>query len=253
MPDGVRRTTFEDAPTFDMESLTVQTEKEPMTILCSENGWIRAIKGHISADTEVKYKEGDKERFRFPAYSTDKLVVFTDGGKAYTINVDKLPSGRSAGEPIRLLAELPAEQNIISLFVYEPKGKILVASCDGRGFIVPSDDILASTKTGKQILTSDSLALLCIAVTGDYIACIGENRKMVIFPLTEIPEMSKGKGVILQKYKDGGLSDAVTFSSTEGLMWQGRLNSLKDYSEYLVSRGSQGRLVPRGFPKNGKF
>lgn len=253
MPDGVRRTTFEDAPIVDMESLNVPTEKDPMTIICSENGWIRAIKGHISGDTEVKYREGDKERFRFPAYSTDKLVVFTDGGKAYTLSVDKLPSGRSTGEPIRLLADLPVEHNIISLFVHQPKSKILVASCDGRGFIVPSDDMLASTKTGKQILTSDSATLLCRTVTGDYIACVGENRKMVIFPVTEIPEMSKGKGVILQKYKDGGLSDAVTFSSLEGLVYQGRLNSLRDYSEYLVARGSQGRIVPRGFPKNGKF
>ncbi|MEM6602434.1 MAG: DNA topoisomerase IV subunit A [Pseudomonadota bacterium] len=254
MPNGARRTTFSDAPDIDVEAANAAAvEREPITILSSQKGWIRAIKGHMSADTEMKYREGDKERFRFHAYTTDKLILTVQGGRAYTLNADKLPGGRSSGESVRLLADIPADQNIISLFAYDPEGRVLIASSEGRGFIVKMSDMVASTKSGKQILTGASPMCVCQPLQGDMLACVGENRKMLIYALSELPELAKGKGVILQKYKDGGLSDATTFSSEDGLIWTGRMNNMKDFSEYCGSRATQGRMVPRGFPRNGKF
>lgn len=253
IPLGKRRTTFENAPMIDLEAVTEATvEKEPITIICSQNGWIRTIKGHIANDAEVKYREGDEERFRFQAWSTDKLILTTCGGKAFTLSADKLPGGRSTGEAVRLMADIPSDQEIVSLFVYDANAKIFIASKQGYGFIVPCSEMLASTKSGKQIMTSGDV-IVCTEVNGDKVACMGDNRKLLIFAVSEIPEISKGKGVILQKHKDSFMSDCVIFSSEAGLGWSGRLTAMKDYSKFEGKRAGQGTIVPVTFPKNSKF
>jgi len=252
MPFGERRTQFAVAPVVDIEQALEQVEKEAITIICSVNGWIRSIKGHIATDYDVKYREGDEERFRFHAYNTDKLILMTDGGKSFTIPADKLPSGRSNGESIRLMVDIPPEQNIVTIFSYNPADKFLIASRQGYGFVIPSSELIASTKTGKQIMTSGDM-LSCQKINGDMVACVGDNRKMLLFKVDEIAEISKGKGVILQKFKGGQLTDITTFDSQKGLFWTGRLTALTDYSEYQANRATQGRTVPRGFPKNNLF
>lgn len=258
---GKRRTLIGKAPApVDVEELTeAMIEKEPVTVICSSKGWIRAFKGHGHNPKDFKYKDGDRGKFTIEAQTTDKLLVFGTNGRFYTIGVDKLPGGRGFGEPLRLMADLPNDADITAIKVFEHEGKLLVASEDGRGFIVLEKDVLAQTKNGKQILNvgDKTEAKLCVVIpdTADHIATIGTNRKMLVFELEEIPEMSKGKGVILQKYKDGGLSDAKAFNWDEGLMFKyGAGETLvEDINPWAGQRAQAGRLPPNGFPKNNKF
>ena len=181
-------------------------EKEPITILCSDKGWIKAARGHLEDVGEVKYKEGDKGKFALKAETTDKLIVFATNGRCYTIACDKLPGGRGYGEPVRLMIDLGNDQDVVALFIHRPGTKLLVASSAGRGFVVAQDDVVASTRGGKQILNvsgDEEGAGACI-VAGDTVAVIGENRRLLLFPLADVPEMARGRGVFLQRYKDGG-------------------------------------------------
>ena len=207
----------------------------------------------------MKYKDGDKGRFVIEAQTTDKLLVFGTNGRFYTLSCNDLPPGRGFGEPVRLMVDLPNEAELSSLLIFEPGRKLLVSSTDGRGFVVSSDDTLAQTKSGKQILNVSGKveAKLCqyIPEGHDYVAVIGKNRKMLVFALEELPEMARGKGVILQKYKDGGLSDAKSFKLDEGLEFKYGAGTtvVTEIAPWIGKRASAGRLPPNGFPKNNKF
>lgn len=255
---GARRTEIGAPPSDVVIPLEAVVEREPVTVLCSSKGWVRSLKGHQEDVSDAKYKEGDRERFVVHAQTTDKLLVFATNGRFYTLGVDKLPGGRGFGEPLRLMMGLPNDQDIVGLLVHEPGRRLMVASSDGRGFIVPEDEVIAQTKNGKQILNvgEGSEAAVCVAVDGDHVAVIGENRKLIVFPLEELPEMTRGRGVILQKYKDGGLSDAKTFYLAEGLTWAagaGRVRTEADLSAWLGKRAQAGRLPPNGFARSNKF
>ena len=197
-------------------------------------------------------------RFMFHAETTDKLLVFGSNGRFYTLSASNLPGGRGMGEPLRLMVDLPNEAEIVDLLIHVPGRKLLVASSAGDGFVVPEDDVLAQTRSGKQVLNvkGDIRAAVCRPVTGDHVACVGENRKVLVFPVGELPEMGRGKGVRLQKYKDGGLSDATTFVFAEGLSWldpAGRTRTETDLAEWQGKRASAGRMAPRGFPRDNRF
>jgi topoisomerase IV subunit A len=257
---GRRRTDFAIAPDVNEVLDEMMIEKEPVTIVCSEKGWIRSLKGHISETSQFAFKEGDKGKFFFHAMTTDKIMVFTTSGKFFTLDAAKLPSGRGHGDPIRLMADIDAADSIVTLFVHQPGVKRLVASSDGNGFVVQETECVANTRKGKQVLnvTAPAEAVSCVVVpdNADHVATIGENRKIVIFKLSELPEMSRGKGVRLQKFKDGGLSDAAAFNMKEGLSWtdsSGRSFVVDDLSEWVGERAQAGRAPPKGFPKNNKF
>jgi topoisomerase-4 subunit A len=258
---GKRRTDFGDAPSAEIIPLEVMIEREPITILCSQKGWIRAMKGHVEAEVtaEAKYKEGDRGRFELRAETTDKLLIFATNGKFYTIGCDKLPGGRGFGEPVRLWIDLANEHDIVTMMIYKPGQKILVAGHDGRGFIVPTDEVVAQTKNGKAVLSVpegvEAVVASLVPEGGDMLAVIGENRKLLIFPLSEVPEMNRGRGVTLQKYKDGGLSDARVYPKREGLTWKlgEKTRTETDLKLWIGQRAQAGRLPPNGFPKNNKF
>ncbi len=254
---GKRRTQFGDAPTAGVISIEAFVEKEPITILCSKMGWIRALKGHVVDVGDAKYKEGDEERFTLFAQTTDKLLLFATDGRFYTIPCDKIPRGKGQGDPVRLFIELDNEQDIVDLMIYKPEEKFLVASTLGKGFIVDSEEVVASTKNGKQILNlgDKARALLARRVEGDTVAVIGDNRKLLVFPLSEIPEMRRGQGVSLQKYKDGSLADAKIFKKAEGLSWKSgeRVRTEPDVTPWFSHRGTSGRLPPTGFPRSNSF
>ncbi len=255
---GRRRTELGEPPSDVVVPLEAVVEREPVTILFSHKGWIRALKGHAEEVADAKYKEGDRARFALHAQTTDKLLVFATNGRFYTIGADKLPGGRGFGDPARLLFDLPNDQDIVDIRVYRPGQKLLVAAADGRGFVVPEDDIVAQTKAGKQVLNlaEGVEAAACTPADGDMVAVVGENRKLVIFPLEELPEMSRGRGTILQRYKDGGLSDITTFMRAEGLSWimgGGKTRTETNLMSWLGKRGAAGRLRPKGFPRSGKF
>ncbi|KAB7614829.1 DNA topoisomerase IV subunit A [Amylibacter sp. SFDW26] len=255
---GERRTELADAPEVEEVPIEAMIEKEPITIVCSAMGWIRAMKGHIDLGQELKFKDGDESRFVFHAETTDRLLLLGANGRFYTLPCSQLPGGRGMGEPVRLMVDLPNEAEMIDLFIYKPGGKMLVASSAGDGFVVNTDDVLAQTRTGKQVLNvrGETKAHVCRPVVGDHIACVGENRKVLIFPIDELPEMGRGKGVRLQKYKDGGLNDATTFTLTEGLSWldpAGRTRTEAELNEWIGKRASAGRMAPRGFPRDNKF
>ena len=255
---GKRRTELAAAPSAVVVPLEAVVEREPITILCSAKGWIRAMKGHYETLPEVRHKDGDRGRFVVPAETTNKILVFATNGRFYTLGADRLPGGRGYGEPLRLMFDLPNDQDVVSLFVYQPEQKLLVASADGRGFVVNADDVVAQTKNGKQVLNlaSGVEAAVCAPVTGDSVAVVGENRKLLVFPLEELPEMARGRGVILQKYKDGGLSDAKTFEMAKGLDWEagaGRTRVESKLMAWIGKRAQAGRLPPNGFPKSNKF
>ncbi|MFS4437901.1 DNA topoisomerase IV subunit A [Paracoccaceae bacterium GXU_MW_L88] len=256
-PGGARRTTIEDAPDIEAVPLEAMIEKEPVTIVCSANGWIRAMKGHIALDQELKYKDGDEGRFVFHAQTTDKLLLLSSQGRVYTISANDLPGGRGMGEPLRLMIDLPQEARMVTLFTHEPGRKRLLASSAGDGFIALEDDLIAQTKNGKQALNlKDAVAAVCKPVEGDHVVVVGENRKLLVFPLEELPEMSRGKGVRLQKYKDGGLADARVFTLGEGLSWldpAGRTRTETDLTEWIGKRAGAGKMAPRGFPRDNKF
>ena len=255
---GARRSVFAAAPVIEDVPMEAMVEKEPVTVLYSEKGWVRAVRGHASPDVVFKYKDGDRERFRFHAQTTDKLLMFATGGRFYTIDASKLPGGRGHGDPVRLVVELPDDQDVVALFAYRGARKLVVASTDGRGFVVNEDEVVAQTRTGKQVLSParDAEARVVVLVDGDRIATVGENRKMLIFPITDLPEMARGKGVRLQRYKDGGLSDLATFDAATGVQWidsSGRTFTVDEYREWEGARAAAGRLAPRGFPKNNRF
>ncbi len=257
-PGGARRTSFAEAGEVEDVPLEAMIEREPITVVMSQMGWIRAMSGHIDLNRELKFKDGDGPAHIFHAETTDRLLLFGENGRFYTISAANLPGGRGMGEPVRLMVDLPNEAGVVDLFIHQPGRKLLVASSAGDGFIVPEDDVLAQTRTGKQVLNvrGDVRAKVCRPVTGDHVAAVGENRKVLVFPLSELNEMARGKGVRLQKYKDGGLSDATTFSLAEGLSWldpAGRRRTETDLTEWMGKRASAGRMAPRGFPRDNRF
>jgi topoisomerase-4 subunit A len=256
--NGARRTLFAQAQDFEEVPIEAMIEREPITVVCSKMGWIRALKGHIDLAQELKFKDGDEGRFLFHAETTDKLVLFGSNGRFYTLSCAQLPGGRGMGEPVRLMVDLPNEAEIITLFISDPTRKLLVASTAGDGFIVPETEVVAQTKSGKQVLNvrSDVRALSCHPVLGDHIACVGQNRKVLVFAISELPEMGRGKGVRLQKYKDGGLSGVTSFVLAEGLSWKdpaGRTRTETNLDEWIGKRASAGRMAPRGFPRDNRF
>lgn len=253
-PEGLRRTLITEAADVAPIDLESMIEREPLTVILSRMGWIRAMKGHQPLDAELKFKDGDGPGLALHAETTDKLMVFASNGRFYTLPANNLPGGRGMGEPLRLMIDLPNEAEVIAVFPWREGEKYLLASKAGDGFVVAAGDILAQTKSGKQVLNGD--ALLCRAVSGDHVAVVGENRKLLVFPLTELPEMSRGKGVRLQKFKDGGLSDAICLTLADGLSWPmggGKTRTEPDLSEWLGKRASAGRMAPRGFPRDNRF
>ncbi len=255
---GARRSKFAKAPDaalIDIEQAMI--EKEPVTIICSEKGWIRTMRGHLEDISKLGFKKGDSARFIINAQSTDKLVLLATNGKFFTLGVASLPGGRGHGEPVRLMVDIGRDQDITTMFVHNPGQKLLIASTAGNGFIVAEDDVIANTRKGKQVLNvkAPDEALVCRPANGDMVAVIGDNRKLLIFPREQLNEMSRGRGVRLQKYKDGGLSDAKIFIAEEGLTWKnaGRTFTVKGFSDWLGNRAQAGRMPPNGFPKNNRF
>lgn len=265
---GARRTQFAEAAEVVEVPLEAMIDKEPVTIVCSQMGWIRAMTGHIDLTRELKFKDGDGPRFIFHAETTDKLLVFGTNGRFYTVVAANLPGGRGMGEPLRLMVDLPNEADIVDILVHKPGMRLIVASDAGNGFIVPEDDVIAQTRTGKQVLNvADGVAKTCIRMNGDHVAVVSENSKLLVFATDELPEMGRGKGVRLQKYKkaagrqgtleiDGGLADLTTFQWGDGLSWQmggGKTRTEPDMTEWKAARGGVGKRPPYGFPKNNKF
>jgi topoisomerase-4 subunit A len=257
-PLGRRRTTIGEAPAPLDIPVTALIEREPVTVLCSEKDWIRTVRGHNVAAADQRYKEGDAPRFAIPAETTDRLVIFASNGRFYTLGVDRLPSGRGQGEPLRLMIDLANEFEVVTMFPYRPGMKLLVAASDGRGFIVDGEEALAQTRAGKQVLSpgKGAAAAVCVPAEGDAAAFVGENRRMLIVDLAEIPEIARGRGVILQRYRTGKLADAKIFRLAEGLSWrqgENRTRTETDLLPWRGPRGGAGRGVPQGFPRSGKF
>jgi len=255
---GRRRTTIGEAPEPVTIPVTALIEREPVTILCSEKDWIRAVKGHNVSAAEQRYKEGDGPRFAVPAETTDRLLIFGSNGRFYTLGVDRLPSGRGQGEPLRVMIDLANEHDIVAMFPHRLGMKILVAATDGRGFIVDGEEALAQTRAGKQVLSpgKGEKACVCVPAYGDAVAFVGENRRMLVVDLEEIPEIARGRGVILQRYRMGALADAKVFRLADGLSWrqgESRTRTETDLTPWRGARGGAGRSVPNGFPRNGKF
>ena len=256
--NGKRRSEFAEAIEFEDVPIEAMIEREPITIVCSEMSWIRAMKGHIDLKQELKFRDGDTDKFLFHAESTDKISIFATNGRFYTLSCSQLPGGRGMGEPLRLMLDIPNDVDIVDVFVTKENRKFLVASSKGDGFIISETETNAQTKNGKQILNlkDGAKAIVCKTLNGDHIACIGENRKMLIFPISDLPEMTRGKGVRMQKYKDGGLSDASTFNILSGLSWRDpadRQRTETKLEDWISKRASSGRMAPRGFPRDNKF
>ncbi|PLK25567.1 DNA topoisomerase IV subunit A [Novosphingobium sp. TH158] len=259
---GRRRTTIaEAAPTVEF-SMDAMIEKAPVTVILSAKGWIRGASGHEALDKEFKYKEGDGPAFALHAQTTDKLLVACDNGRFYTLGCDKLPSARGFGEPIRTMVDIDAGAEIVGLLVYKPKAQLLLASTIGRGFAAEADELLAETRKGRGVMTTKPGVKLAVVreipAEHDHVAVVGENRKLVIFSLEELPVLAKGQGVTLQRYRDGGLADATTLKLDEGLSWKmggetGRTRTESDMRLWKVARGAAGRLPPTGFPRDNKF
>ncbi|MEJ8573685.1 DNA topoisomerase IV subunit A [Microbaculum marinum] len=262
-PLGRRHTDIADAsdlPSADAldELKEALIEKEPVTVILSEKGWIRALKGHQADTSALTFKSGDRLKFAIHAQTTDRILLFATDGRFFTLGADKLPGGRGHGEPVRLMVDMAETHDIVAAFVHDASRKLLVATTEGRGFVVPESDIVANTRKGRQVLnvSPPQEASLCVPAAGDTVAVIGENRKLLVFPLTEIPEMTRGKGVRLQRYKDGGLADAKVFTLAEGLSWidsSGRTWTVRELDEWRGARAQAGRLPPKGFPKTNRF
>jgi topoisomerase-4 subunit A len=258
---GKRRTSFAEAPdTSDIDFAEAMVEREPITVIVSEKGWIRAMKGHQADLSAVQFKGDDQLKTAFFAETTSKIIVVATNGRFFTLEASKLPGGRGFGDPIRLMVDLDEGADFIAAFPFRAGGKLLVVGSDGRGFVIPTDDIVANTRKGKQILNLDApaQAVVCTEAEGDHVAIIGENRKLLIFPIKQVPEMTRGKGVRLQRYKDGGVSDAKVFKLKEGLTWKdtsGRTWTVakEDLRDWMGDRTEAGRLPPKGFPKSNKF
>jgi topoisomerase-4 subunit A len=259
-PLGRRRTDLADAPAIDVDLDAAMTEKEPVTVILSEKGWIRAMKGHLEDTSKLDFKQGDGLKWSIPAYTTDKLLLLASNGKFFTLEAKDLPGGRGHGEPVRLMVDLEADADVVDAFVHEPGRKLLVASTAGNGFVVAEDEVVAATRKGKQVLNvaAPEEARVCVPAIGDHVATIGENRKMLVFPLADVSELARGKGVILQRFKDGGLSDVRVFAKSDGLTWidsAGRTFTLdaKELREWMGDRAQAGRMAPKGFPRSNKF
>ena len=257
-PGGARRTGFAEAGEVEEVPIEAMIDREPITVILSKMGWVRAMKGHQPLDAEVKFKDGDGPQFVLHAETTDRVLIVGSNGRFYTLLGANLPGGRGMGEPVRLMVDLPNEAEVSTLLVYRPGEKFFVASSEGDGFVVPAEEVVAQTRAGKQVLNlRDGVrTAVCRPVSGDHVACVGENRKMLVFPLAELPEMGRGKGVRLQKFKDGGLNDAITFTLADGLSWKdpaGRTRTETDLAEWLAKRASAGRMAPRGFPRDNRF
>jgi topoisomerase IV subunit A len=257
---GARRTILQDAPEITVDLDAAMIEKEPITVILSEKGWIRALKGHQDDLSKLEFKQGDSLKKAVKASTTDKLILFATNGRFYTLGLDQLPGGRGHGEPVRLMVDIEEDQDFLDTFVHEAGRKLLVGSAAGYGFVVPEDEVLASTRKGKQVLnvTEGDTAKVCVPATGDMVAIVGDNRKMLVYTLAEINEMAKGKGVILQKYKDGGLSDARVFAKASGLAWldtAGRTHilSASELADWTGARAQAGQAAPPRFPKTNKF
>jgi topoisomerase-4 subunit A len=260
-PLGKRRTAFAQAPVHDEAAIEeALVEREPITVVVSEKGWIRTLRGTVSDLSGVAFKTDDGPKFAFPAETTSKCLVFATNGRFYTLDAAKLPGGRGHGEPIRLFVDLEQEADVVAVFRHQGGRKFLVASTEGRGFVVPEDECLANTRKGKQVLNvamPDEARAIAVA-EGELVAAIGDNRKMLVFPLEQVPEMTRGRGVRLQRYKDGGLSDVKAFKVEDGLSWTdtaGRAFSLtlKELADWRGNRADAGRLAPKGFPRSNTF
>ncbi len=260
-PLGKRRTEFALAPEHDEAEIeAAMVEREPITVVVSDKGWIRALRGHVGDLSNVVFKSDDRLRLSFFTETTAKLQVFATNGRFYTLEAAKLPGGRGHGEPIRLFIELEQEADVVTVFPFRGARKFLIASRGGHGFIVPEDETLATTRKGKQALNVElpDEARAIAVVEGELVASIGENRKMVIFPLEQLPEMTRGRGVRIQRYKDGGLSDVKTFRAADGLTWLDAADrtftlTLKELADWRGNRADAGRLAPKGFPRSNKF
>jgi len=254
---GARRTRVDGAQAAIAVDETAFIEREPLTIILSEKGWIRALKGHLAEDAELRFKEGDALRFRLHAQSTDRFVVFASNGRAYTIKAETLPRGRGDGQPLRLIVDLPNEEEPIAMFLAAEGQRFLLAATDGKGFLVEGAELLAEKRTGKQVMTLDgkARALLCRPAQGDMVAVVGSNRKLLVFPADQIPVMARGRGVQLQSYKDAELSDARLFNAAEGLSWRlgERLRVEADIAPWRGNRAGAGKMPPNGFPRNNRF
>ena len=267
-PGGQRRTTFADAKEVEEVPIEAMIEREPLTIICSKMGWIRAMKGHQPLDAEVKFKDGDEARFFFHAETTDRILLAAANGRFYTLLGANLPGARGMGEPVRLMVDLPNDSDIVDLLIYRAGEKLIVASDAGDGFIVPTDEVLAQTRAGKQVMNlSDGSVMAAVKhIAGDHVAIISKNRKLLVFPLDELPEMTRGKGVRLQKYNmargrqgvlelDGGLSDITTFARAKGLSWampNGNTRT-EDMADWIAKRAGIGKAPPHGFPRDNRF
>ncbi|MGR7997033.1 DNA topoisomerase IV subunit A [Xanthobacter sp. ZOL 2024] len=256
---GKRRTTFAAVVELGEEAFAeALVEREPITVVVSQKGWIRALKGHVADVSNLQFKTDDAVGHAFFAETTSKLMVFASNGRFYTLEASKLPGGRGHGEPIRLMIDLDQEAEIVSVFTHQPARKLLVASKQGRGFVVAEDDCLATTRKGKQVLVTDppDAALAVRFVDGDWVAVIGENRKLLLFPVAQVPEMTRGRGVRLQRYREGGLSDLKVFPIADGLTWQdssGRTWTVTELLDWQSERATAGRLPPKGFPRTNTF
>jgi topoisomerase-4 subunit A len=260
-PLGKRRTGFAQAPEHDLAAIEeALVEREPITIVVSEKGWIRALRGTVTDLAGIAFKSDDRLKFAFPAETTSKCLVLATNGRFYTLDAAKLPGGRGHGEPIRLLIDLEQEGDVVTVFPYQGGRKLLIASTQGRGFVVPEDECLGNTRKGKQVLNVKAPDQACalVPVEGELVASIGQNRKMVVFPIDQVPDMARGRGVRLQRFKDGGLSDLRTFKAQQGLTWVDSAGrsftfALKELADWRGNRADAGRLAPKGFPRNNKF
>jgi topoisomerase-4 subunit A len=262
-PLGKRRSTFAEAPDHDVsDMMEAMIEREPITVVVSQKGWIRALKGHLDDTSKLEFKNDDKLKIAFKAETTDKIIVFSTGGRFFTLEASKLPGGRGAGEPIRIQVDMDQDQDVLAVFVHKPDRRLLIASKSGRGFIINESDVVAQTRKGKQILNvaAGDEARICTEAPklATHVAIIGDNRKMLVFQATEIPDMQKGSGVRLQAYKDGGIADVKFFVGSDGLNWTSSsgasfTRSLAELAEWIGLRGQAGRLPPRGFPATNRF
>jgi topoisomerase-4 subunit A len=259
-----RRTRIEEASAAREIDWSAMIDKEPITVILSRRGWIRAMKGHLALDqvADLKWREGDEPFIHFHAQTTDRLALIASNGRVYTLTGDKLPGARGFGEPVRLFIDLDAEVDIVQLLVVRPEMKLLLASSDGKGFVATAEATLAETRKGKQLVNlrpGAKVAVVRVVPEGaDAVAAIGENRKMLVFPLAELPDLGRGQGVTLQRYRDGGLSDATAFASADGLSWalggeSGRTRTETDLTPWRAARGAAGRMPPIGFPRSNRF
>ncbi len=256
-PLGDRRTVLAGVPDAVDISYEAAVEREPLTVVLSQKGWIRAVRGHAVDHAELKFKDGDALRLTVACQSTDRLCLFGTNGRAYTLRAAELPRGRGDGQPIRLLAEMTNADDVATLFLWQEGLRYLVASAPGRGFIVEANDLLSERKAGKQVLNTrpGEEAALCIPAIGDHVALVGENRRLLVFPLDQVPVLARGSGVILQRYKDGGLKDAKVFRLADGLTWRlgDKTRTETNLRDWIGERAQAGRLPPNGFPKGGTF